>query len=56
MPWYEYKCPNCGKTETEDRKVDDRDNPVTCPLCDNTNMERQISPVPLIGPKNKGNW
>ena len=31
MPIYEYKCPACGCQFDELRKVDQRDEPATCP-------------------------
>jgi len=45
MPYYDYKCRNCGKIEEYFHKVDDKFH-YFCG-CTLTNfMEKQISPVP----------
>ncbi len=44
MPTYVYRCKKCEKDEELFRKVDDRDQPVECPICHKTMKRTIISP------------
>lgn len=43
MPSYEYECGKCGHVFETMRKVEERDNPLGCPECAATRVERKLS-------------
>ncbi|MGB2698380.1 MAG: zinc ribbon domain-containing protein [Candidatus Zixiibacteriota bacterium] len=43
MPIYEYKCIECGKTTEFFQKNLKQKNPITCPFCGSTKMEKLLS-------------
>jgi putative FmdB family regulatory protein len=57
-PIYEYKCPQCGFTETDLRDIEDRDNKFECRVCE-TDMKREAAAPrgdvknPAAGPPRK---
>lgn len=44
MPTYEYKCTGCDNLVVLNRKVDERDEEVTCDKCGNTSSRIYNSP------------
>lgn len=49
MPIYDYKCTVCGVVHDELRKIDDRDNPTYCELCNNQSDRIPTSPAGING-------
>lgn len=43
MPIYEYRCPDCGRTYEQLRKMSDADRDLECPYCASPKPERQLS-------------
>jgi putative FmdB family regulatory protein len=43
MPIYEYHCRKCGFSFEKLRSMKDADDPVDCPKCKSTRVERQFS-------------
>jgi putative FmdB family regulatory protein len=43
MPFYEYRCQQCGHEFEAMRPMADRDRPCTCPQCESTRAERKLS-------------
>ena len=43
MPSYEYECRKCGHAFEATRKVEERDEPVACPVCSSTRARRKLS-------------
>ncbi len=43
MPSYEYHCHKCGHTFETMRRVEERDQPLPCPECESTRVERKLS-------------
>jgi putative FmdB family regulatory protein len=43
MPSYEYQCQKCGHGFEAMRKVDERDEPLPCPECKSSRVERKLS-------------
>jgi putative FmdB family regulatory protein len=43
MPLYEYRCPNCGATFEQLRRMQDADAATVCPECQSAGAERQLS-------------
>ena len=44
MPVYTYRCPKCGMSAEELRKIDARHDPFTCPNCEGDTL-LEITPV-----------
>lgn len=49
MPWYDYRCRECGHEYSLNRSIADRDAISTCPNCATTNTERRLSTFITIG-------
>ena len=43
MPMYEYRCPDCGRTYEELRRMSEADEKLECPHCGSKKPERQLS-------------
>ncbi|MGC9971241.1 MAG: zinc ribbon domain-containing protein [Bryobacteraceae bacterium] len=43
MPLYEYRCPSCGATYEQLRRMQDADAGVACPKCQSAGVERLLS-------------
>lgn len=43
MPFYEYRCRQCGHEFELMRSMKDRDQPLPCPRCESVATERKLS-------------
>lgn len=43
MPFYEYKCQDCGHKFEELRKMSEMDDGIACPKCGSNNTKRELS-------------
>lgn len=48
MPMYVYQCPKCGKQEEVPRRVEDRDEPLLCPMQHTPNITDTSTQQTLI--------
>lgn len=46
MPNYDYRCPECETVKTEYRKYEDRDRPIPCVMCKDSEMVRTWLKMP----------
>jgi putative FmdB family regulatory protein len=51
MPMYSYTCTQCGHTADQLRKLEDRDEPIECSVCESTMIRvvAKTSPPKFIG-------
>ncbi len=49
MPFYEYRCEECGNPFVEQRAIAQRDEGVTCPCCFDTRVVRLVSTFAAFG-------
>ncbi len=48
MPKYDFACDDCGAIFEQDRRVDERDAPISCPVCDSPSRRKVSSPKLLF--------
>ncbi len=48
MPTYDYACNACGARFERDRKVEHRDEPLPCPVCESPARRKPVSPKLLF--------
>jgi len=43
MPMYEYRCPDCGQSYEQLRRMSEADKDLECPNCGSPRPQRQVS-------------